>query len=208
MTPSGGVAVGAVLLGAVGRNLIIGSLALAAVIYADQVAGGANRRARLIDLEELNERIRGLWRRKLIDYKLAFRFLRISVPIGFVGAVLTGDLRQRPPAFVRIAFVVDRDGRVRDTYILQSTNEAFDEAVLDTVEGWRFEPGRKAGEAVAVRMQLPMRLPASTWRTRQSATTRPSAAWPASKRASTGLPGSRTAPLTRRPDAAAACWRR
>ena len=29
----------------------------------------------------------GYWRRKLIDYKLAFRFLRISVPIGFVGAL-------------------------------------------------------------------------------------------------------------------------
>lgn len=39
----------------VARNLIIGSLAAAVVIYADQVAGGVDRKARLIDLQELNE---------------------------------------------------------------------------------------------------------------------------------------------------------
>jgi hypothetical protein len=38
----------------IGRNLVIGSLAAAAVIYADQEAG-ADRKARFIDLEQLNE---------------------------------------------------------------------------------------------------------------------------------------------------------
>ena len=37
----------------IGRNLIIGSIAAVALIYADQVAG-ANRKARFLDLEELN----------------------------------------------------------------------------------------------------------------------------------------------------------
>jgi hypothetical protein len=36
------------------RNLLIGSLAVAAVIYADQVAG-SSRRARFIDLEEIDQ---------------------------------------------------------------------------------------------------------------------------------------------------------
>ncbi|MCU0253733.1 MAG: TonB family protein [Acidobacteria bacterium] len=81
-------------------------------------------------------------------------------PVRRPSPVLTADLRQRPPAFVRVAFVVEPDGRVRDAYVQQSTDEAFDEVVLATVKSWRFEPGRKGGEVVAVRMQLPMRLPA------------------------------------------------
>jgi hypothetical protein len=38
-----------------GRNLVIGCLAAAAVIFADQITGGASRRVSLIDLEELND---------------------------------------------------------------------------------------------------------------------------------------------------------
>jgi len=83
------------------------------------------------------------------------------LPVRRPSPVLADDFPQRLQVFVRVSFIVDPDGRVRDAYILQSTEEAFDESVLATVATWTFEPGRKSGEAVAVRMQLPMRLLAS-----------------------------------------------
>ena len=59
---------------------------------------------------------------------------------------------------VRVRFTVDREGRVRDLVILDSDPPGvFEDAVRDSVPNWRFRPGRKDGNAVDTRVELPIR---------------------------------------------------
>jgi TonB family protein len=57
---------------------------------------------------------------------------------------------------VIIAFVVDTDGTVPEAYIIRSTNPAFERPALDAVKQFKFHPGTLGGEAVSVRMQVPV----------------------------------------------------
>lgn len=58
---------------------------------------------------------------------------------------------------VVVAFVVDIDGSVQDVSIVESTpSGVFDDAVLEAVRGWRFEPARHEGNPVAVRVRQPL----------------------------------------------------
>ncbi|HND61684.1 MAG TPA: TonB family protein [Opitutaceae bacterium] len=59
-------------------------------------------------------------------------------------------------AEVRIDFVVDIEGRVRNAYAVRSSNPSFDDAALDAVRQWRFEPGEEDGHPVRVHMQVPV----------------------------------------------------
>ncbi len=58
-----------------------------------------------------------------------------------------------PTAAVTIEFVVDRDGRVMNAQVIDSTNRRLDEVCLRAVRRWRFEPGIRNGLRVAFRVQ-------------------------------------------------------
>lgn len=57
---------------------------------------------------------------------------------------------------VVVAFTADVDGRVRNPYVVESNNPAFDEPAVEAVLHWRFKPGTKDGRAVATSMRVPM----------------------------------------------------
>ncbi|WP_221031611.1 TonB family protein [Actomonas aquatica] len=57
---------------------------------------------------------------------------------------------------VIVAFIVQSDGRVGAAYAVKASHPSFRQAAIDAVERWRFEPGRKDGRAVDVRMQVPI----------------------------------------------------
>lgn len=57
---------------------------------------------------------------------------------------------------VVIEFTVDESGRVINPRVIDSTNRIFDEAALQGVAGWRFEPGRREGRVVRFRMAVPV----------------------------------------------------
>jgi protein TonB len=57
----------------------------------------------------------------------------------------------------RIIFIVDENGRVRSPRIDSSTHREFEQASIDAVLQWRFEPGMKDGRAVRTRMMLPLK---------------------------------------------------
>ncbi len=57
---------------------------------------------------------------------------------------------------VTVRFVVDTEGRVRNPFVLSSTNPAFNQPAIDGILKWRFEPGIKKGVPVNVRMQVPI----------------------------------------------------
>ena len=68
--------------------------------------------------------------------------------------VTSDDLRRRMPGRVRVIFVVDEQGRVREAGVQQSTDPIFEAPALEAVRGWRFEPGRIKGRPVACRVSI------------------------------------------------------
>ncbi|MDF1799341.1 MAG: energy transducer TonB [Planctomycetota bacterium] len=74
---------------------------------------------------------------------------------------LSAKLRRQTPATVHVLFLVDPSGRVTKPKVQKSTNPAFERAALDAVKQWRFEPGKRKGEAVSFRMRVPITFPQS-----------------------------------------------
>ena len=75
------------------------------------------------------------------------------------GPVVTAKLRKKTPATVYVLFVVDASGRVTQPIIQKSTDRAFERAALNAVKQWRFESGKRNGEAVNFRMRVPITFP-------------------------------------------------
>ena len=64
--------------------------------------------------------------------------------------------KQKLDGTVHVLFMVDRTGRVDSPIVQKSTNPAFEPAALQAVKRWRFEPGKRNGEAVVFRMRVPI----------------------------------------------------
>lgn len=73
--------------------------------------------------------------------------------------IITAKLRKKAPGTVHIAFYVDRDGRVKSPKVLSSTDPAFERAALAAIKKWKFEPGKRKGQAVQFRMRVPITFP-------------------------------------------------
>ena len=75
---------------------------------------------------------------------------------------------RRPPVFpcsapegvtsgsARIEFLVDEEGRARLPRIVSSTHEAFGYAAVQSIASWRFEPPKRGGRSVVVRVEIPV----------------------------------------------------
>ncbi len=57
---------------------------------------------------------------------------------------------------VKVEFIVDKTGAVKNPVIIESNNPGFNEAAIEAVLQWTFKPGIKGGVPVDVRMQLPV----------------------------------------------------
>jgi len=57
---------------------------------------------------------------------------------------------------VTVGFIVDRNGDVREPYIVKSTSQGFEQAAIDAVLKWKFKPGKKGGAAVNTRVAQPL----------------------------------------------------
>ena len=55
---------------------------------------------------------------------------------------------------VVLALIVDATGRVRDIQVARSLGMGLDEKAIEAVRKWRFEPGMKDGQAVAVQVNV------------------------------------------------------
>jgi protein TonB len=63
---------------------------------------------------------------------------------------------QKARGTVHVLFVVDRNGRVVKPLVQKSTHSAFERPALEAVRQWRFEPGKRSGQAVQFRMRVPI----------------------------------------------------
>jgi TonB family protein len=52
-----------------------------------------------------------------------------------------------------VEFIVDSTGSVKNPVVIQTNNPGFNQATIDAILGWKFEPGRKDGKLVSARMQ-------------------------------------------------------
>ena len=71
----------------------------------------------------------------------------------------SAQLQKLAPGTVTIVFVVDQRGRVENPIVQSSSNPAFEAAALAAVKQWKFEPGKRNGEAVRFRMRVPVTFP-------------------------------------------------
>lgn len=58
---------------------------------------------------------------------------------------------------VSISLTVDENGNVTRTAIAKSSHPEFEQPALAAVAQWKFKPAKKAGQAVAVAIVLPVR---------------------------------------------------
>ena len=57
---------------------------------------------------------------------------------------------------VMLDCVVETDGRVGDVTVTKSLDEGLDQSAVKAARQWRFEPGKRDGKAVRVRITLEM----------------------------------------------------
>jgi protein TonB len=57
---------------------------------------------------------------------------------------------------VLVDFLVDTEGDVQNARALQSSHREFEAAAVQSVAKWKFRPGRKNGQNVVTRMQVPI----------------------------------------------------
>lgn len=65
-------------------------------------------------------------------------------------------LRSRLRGEVVMEFTVDVEGRVRNASVVRSLNPAFDDAALEAIAKWKFEPARYRNVPVNSRSQIPV----------------------------------------------------
>ncbi len=83
----------------------------------------------------------------------------VSLPklVTQVGPHYTADaMRRRISGAVLLQCVVDREGVPTNIEVVQSLDESLDEVALKALQQWRFEPGKKDGQAVLVQIDVKM----------------------------------------------------
>jgi len=79
------------------------------------------------------------------------------VPVKQEEPTVTPELKNQQGR-VYVAFIVSNKGEVNGLRCIKTTSEELKPVVLKAVENWKFKPGKMAGEAVAVRVVLPIRV--------------------------------------------------
>ncbi len=69
---------------------------------------------------------------------------------------LDAATRKKGPGSVFVVFVVDQEGRVENPIVQKSSDQAFERPALAAVKQWKFEPGKRNGQAVRFRMRVPI----------------------------------------------------
>jgi periplasmic protein TonB len=83
--------------------------------------------------------------------------LEVPVPLRKVPPVYPFELKRAGiTGNVSLSAIVDENGRVRDAEIVDSSDVAFRQPALDAVRQWTFQPARRNGESIAVRVNLPI----------------------------------------------------
>lgn len=72
---------------------------------------------------------------------------------------VSSKIREKAPGTAYVIFVVDPRGRVENPIVQRSSDPVFEGPALAAVKQWKFEPGKRNGEAVRFRMRVPISFP-------------------------------------------------
>lgn len=79
------------------------------------------------------------------------------VPVRTVPPVYPDDLRRDGVSgVVTVSILIDEKGNVTEPKVIKTTHEAFSQPALDALAKWKFKPAKQAGEAVAMRVNIPI----------------------------------------------------
>jgi TonB family protein len=79
--------------------------------------------------------------------------IRFQPPIYYPGTTRSEGIT----GTVRVGFICDSEGHVRDTHVVTSSGfSELDQAAVAGIAKWIFKPGRKNGQPVNVRMEIPI----------------------------------------------------
>ena len=79
-----------------------------------------------------------------VEWDTPARLVSGKSPVYPIGQLLTGKTSS-----AEVAFTVAADGTTRDIHVVAADREVFGRHLAIAVKGWRFEPARKDGVAVA-----------------------------------------------------------
>lgn len=80
------------------------------------------------------------------------------VPVRTVKPVYPEDMRRDGVAgMVMLKCTVDEHGNVNDVEVVKTSHESFTQPALDALRRWKFKPARQDGNAVAVKINIPIR---------------------------------------------------
>ena len=91
---------------------------------------------------------RGLGVKEMDQLPLAINQAAPIYPLDLRKAGTTGE--------VKVDFIVNTEGTVEDAYVVSSTNPGFENAALEAVRHWKFQPGMKYGHPVNAHMRVPI----------------------------------------------------
>jgi len=60
-------------------------------------------------------------------------------------------------ASVQVGFIIDERGRVIRPHVVKSSNDSFNDISIRCIRTWEFEPGKRDGQPVKVRVVVPLR---------------------------------------------------
>lgn len=79
-------------------------------------------------------------------------------PLRTVAPAYPHDLRnQGVSGMVAVSVLIDDQGNVTEKSVAKSSHPGFEQAALDAVSQWKFKPAQKSGQAIAVRVVLPVK---------------------------------------------------
>ncbi len=72
---------------------------------------------------------------------------------------VNSSVRRKAPGRVNIIFIVNKNGRVENAKVQNSSDPVFERPALAAVKKWKFEPGKRSGKPVRFRMRVPVIFP-------------------------------------------------
>lgn len=79
------------------------------------------------------------------------------VPVRTVPPVFPDEMRRDGiSGVVTVSILIDEKGNVQEPKVVKTTHEAFSQPAIDALTKWKFKPAKQAGEAVAMRVNIPI----------------------------------------------------
>lgn len=79
------------------------------------------------------------------------------VPVRTVAPKFPDDMKRLGTSgLVTVSCMIDEKGNVTEPKIVKASNDAFSEPAIEALKKWKFKPAKKDGEAIAIRVNIPV----------------------------------------------------